>query len=453
MATFRFGHETKLIIFSIIVIAAAILLVRFGAEITGFATSDVKFFQTQGANFVVDSNSESTLTLVNLPANYTITSFKMAGLLSGDGYARVYLKGDDGSKYLIISDSYAKSHARNFITGFAVKGNGQGNGQGNQGGGNDGNQGNGNDNGNNGGDGNNGQGNGNGQGNSNGNNAGGNNDNDKGNSGRGAEKSWHSTPKKNKAATFYSAVDDREEQKQQAKKYNFELGCQDSCNLPKGALTGRAVSLVFEVSNAELKINNVQYMFVPYQMNISSGGNQTDGENGNTNNETAGNSTTVNPPANETQSNQTTVGNETQNGNNTNSNNSSTGSGNIITAQASSSGSGSTIFSSSGAAAEERSEGTFSKPAPPAQSQQGTAESGTGQQETSGAGEGLTSAAAGLVSREFIGAGGISGMSVFSAERNEAVKSWIWILASVAILFYILLKNVNVKRFFPKRRR
>ncbi|MBI2040596.1 MAG: hypothetical protein HYT16_00670 [DPANN group archaeon] len=435
MATVGLKQELKLVIFSIIILAAAIFLVKFGAEVTGFATSDVTFFRTQGANFVADSNSESTLTLVGFGENSTLTSFKVAGLLSGDdGYARVYLKGDDGTKYLIVSDSYARTHARNSITGFAVNGKGQGNqgqGQGNQG--NNGNNGKDNNAGGNG-QGNQGQGQGN-QGN-------------KGKSGdsedRGGEqRSWHSTPKKNKAASFYSDVEEKVEQKQQAKKYNFELGCQESCSLPKGALTGRTVTLIFEVSNAELKINNVQYKFVPHQINITNAvENQTNGGE-NPNNETYGNNT-VTPPNNETQTNQTAAGNETTGSqtNQTASNPPEVG----VTAQASASG-GSPSFSSSGSAAEEKSEGTFSKPAPQTQGQQpnsGSSGSGAGQPETSGSGEGLTGAAAGLISRTPIyGFAGISGYGAISPETNEAVKSWLWVLASIAILFYLIIKNIK----------
>ena len=264
----------------IVVIFLGIFFFRFEAGITGAAiTGATVLTHIQGANFDVDANAGASLTLVNLPAGSTLTFFRVAGLLEGDGSARVYVVADGGTKYLVANEDTILASARNLVTGYAVKenngnqGGGQGNGNGGSsqdsnagaqaqdagGGGNGGNNGNGNGGENNpggGNDGNNGNGNNNqGQGNS---------DNENGNKQNRGEERWHHTPKPNPQASLYAVIDEKKEAEQKRQKYNFELTCDDSCELPAGSFTSKEVKLLFEVSNARLKINNVQYGFAPY---------------------------------------------------------------------------------------------------------------------------------------------------------------------------------------------
>ncbi len=233
----------------IVIIFGLVWLLRLQAGITGAAiTGATVLTHVQGANFDVDANAGASLNLVNFPGDSTLTFFRVAGLLDGEGTAKIYLVADDGTKYLIADEDTILASARNLVTGYAVKEDKGNPGGGNAGGGNGGNQGD------------NGQGNGN-NGNQGNNQGQGNSEDKKENKG---EERWHHTPKPNPLASFYAAVDEKKEAEKQRQKYNFELTCSDSCELPAGKFASKEVKLLFEVSNARLKINNVQYGFVPY---------------------------------------------------------------------------------------------------------------------------------------------------------------------------------------------
>ncbi len=230
----------------IVIIFGLVWLLRLQAGITGAAiTGATVLTHVQGANFDVDANAGASLNLVNFPGDSTLTFFRAAGLLDGDGSARVYLVADDGTKYLVADEGTILASARNLVTGYAVKedkaqgqGQQQAPGQGQQ------------------------------------NNPPGQDDNPPGQEKkedkqkekeeRKDERVFHRGPKKNPLASFYTAVDEKKEAEEQRQKYNFELTCDDSCELPAGKFANREVKLLFEVSNARLKINNVQYGFAPY---------------------------------------------------------------------------------------------------------------------------------------------------------------------------------------------
>lgn len=110
---------------SAVLLALILILAVFALKypaITGFITGQEAEGNIQQLNLTIEESQNYTWALESYPDNFYLQSIKLSGAITGDGDVKVYIEDEQGNRFLILNDGYAKETGQlSQITGRVVE--------------------------------------------------------------------------------------------------------------------------------------------------------------------------------------------------------------------------------------------------------------------------------------------------------------------------------------------